>query len=220
MSDTTWTQFLGHLIGRVSSDLDFNVRRCGIDCLRRVIWHRFDEFHSYFEGNIFTDLDINELKPVLNYERKKVRLLGDLLLYFSFDDDWEVKSKTAQFICDIITHNRSEVTPQSKTQKRAHFKSRPLTVNEEKVCSILRDMQKDCDPFVSDLAEKAIRSFEIGENACGVKKSLHLNDDLNRIEFGDIEELLNDIELSLTIIHEREILNFSDDEDVNFADCY
>ena len=49
---------------------------------------------------------------------------------------------------------------------------------------------------------------------------MHPNYDLNQIEVGDIEELLNDIELSLTIIHEREILNFSDDEDVNFADCY
>ena len=106
MNDTAWTEFIDHLICRVSSDLDFNVRRCGIDCVQRAIWHRSDEFNSYFAGDIFTDLDINELKPVLNYERKKVRLLGDLLLYFSFDDDWEVKAKTAQFICDIVTHYR------------------------------------------------------------------------------------------------------------------
>ena len=61
-------------------------------------------------------------------------------------------------------------------------------------------------------------SLEMIENVSGTKKCCH--DDPNMIKLGDIEELLNDIELSLTILHEREILKFSDDEDTNFADCY
>ena len=46
---------------------------------------------------------------------------------------------------------------QNKAQKRAHCIEMPMTANEEKVFAILKDMQKDCDPFVSDLAAKSIR---------------------------------------------------------------
>ena len=61
--------------------------------------------------------------------------------------------------CVIYRRNwvESDVKRQNKAQKRAHCIEMPMTANEEKVFAILRDMQKDCDPFVSDLAAKSIR---------------------------------------------------------------
>lgn len=101
--DIGWTAFLKTLVNLVSADLDFNVRRGGLFCLRRLIFERYNEFQSVVADNVlFTNLNYDDIKPVLNYERCKVDELGDLLTYLSYDDDWEVKSNLIKLIYDIM----------------------------------------------------------------------------------------------------------------------
>jgi len=103
LDDYNWETFLQYIVNFVSADLDFNVRRGGVPCLQRIIFEPFDQFDEYFKNNsIFDGLDYDEIKPVLNYERRKVDKLGDLFTYLSCDDDWEVKINVIKLIFDII----------------------------------------------------------------------------------------------------------------------
>lgn len=81
-----------------------------------------------------------------------------------------------------------------------------------KMSAILKRMKTDCDPLVSQVALDEIESKD--KNGPQTKK--------RRVdeESVELDLLLTDIELSLQHIHQNEILNFSDDEDQNFADCY
>jgi hypothetical protein len=77
-------------------------------------------------------------------------------------------------------------------------------------------MTKDCDPYVEEKAKDSLNKLESGLTGSEPNfKKPKQNFDLESLEI-----LLNDIELSLQQIHETEILNFSDHEDINFADCY
>jgi hypothetical protein len=51
---------------------------------------------------LFTDFQIDEVKPVLDYKRNKVDELGDLFSVLSWDDDWEVKSDLILLIFDML----------------------------------------------------------------------------------------------------------------------
>ena len=84
--------------------------------------------------------------------------------------------------------------------------------NALKMSAILKRMKTDCDPLVSQVALDEIENKD--KNGPQTKK--RLVDE----EIVELDLLLTDIELSLQHIHQNEILNFSDDEDQNFADCY
>ena len=45
---TEWAEFMKYLIKFISTDLDFNVRRAGLPCLRRMIFER-----RVWQKNIF-----------------------------------------------------------------------------------------------------------------------------------------------------------------------
>ena len=84
--------------------------------------------------------------------------------------------------------------------------------NALKMSAILKRMKTDCDPLVSQVALDEIES----KDKNGPQKKKRLVDE----ESVELDLLLTDIELSLQHIHQNESLNFSDDEDQNFADCY
>lgn len=72
----------------------------------------------------------------------------------------------------------------------------------------------DCDPYVAEIACEHIKKLDVSEPKV---KRARKDDDQFAIS---LDQLLNDIELALTTVQQKEILSFSDDEDVNFADCY
>jgi len=75
-------------------------------------------------------------------------------------------------------------------------------------------MVSDCDPYVAQVAADHIEKLGNSSSSEPVSKKTRQDPE------NGMEQLLNDIELSLQHIHPKEIFQFSDDEDANFADCY
>ena len=86
--------------------------------------------------------------------------------------------------------------------------------NYLKLYAIIKRMVSDCDPYVAQVAADHIEKLGNSSNSEPVSKKTRQEPE------NGMEQLLNDIELSLQHIHPKEILQFSDDEDANFADCY
>ena len=102
-----WENGIKEIVKMTSSDLDYNVRRTGIDVLASLIDQKLDIFLEALRSrSIFTNIDYDEFKPVLNYERTTISDLGDLFEYLSYDDDWEVKVKLVRLLSKLLGHIR------------------------------------------------------------------------------------------------------------------
>ena len=102
-----WLEGIEEVVKLTSRDLDYNVRRKGLDVIGALIDRNFDIFIDILKSEeIFTGVSYDEFKPVLNYERTEVRALGDLFEYLSYDDDWEVKVKLVRLLVKCLEQIR------------------------------------------------------------------------------------------------------------------
>ena len=187
---------LENVCRRTSSDLDYNVRRSGIRSVRKII---FTHFKDAIEDILTKEESINYSEdPILQYKRPCISSVTTLVKLLSQDDDWEVKKELINFIVALYELNR---------------KSKKMIT----VINTLEEMTGDCDTFVSEYASTKLDELIVSGSGPTVKRKKQISDE--DIEY---ENLLGDILLSLSIIHEQEkiISDFTDQENQDFADCY
>ena len=122
-----------------SSDLDYTVRRAGIQCIVNMFTQCPVEVIKVLHSQD-TEPIVHDTSPILQFKRPSVNTLMALLELLAFDDDWEVKMSVIKLI-DFVYWKEKK----SKTVAQ--------------MVDLLQEMTRDCDPHVAEQAQVKLSSI-------------------------------------------------------------
>ena len=134
-----YEQNLVRLSQLTSSDLDYTVRRAGIQCIMNLFTQYPVEAIKVLHSQD-TEPIVHDTSPILQFKRPSVRTLMALLELLAFDDDWEVKMTVIKLIDFVYWKEK---------------KSKAVA----QMVDLLQEMTRDCDPHVAEQAQVKLSSI-------------------------------------------------------------
>jgi len=91
---------------QTSVDMDFNVRRAGIKCIRQLAE---DRNSSFLDSLQIEEKIIFSNETILKFSRPELKSPAALIKLLSFDDDWEVKDKLDQVKIKLLRYYNLDI---------------------------------------------------------------------------------------------------------------